>query len=111
MATAKKARSWLASFTGYLSVVMVIADQVSAGRGSDELRQVAREAVRVTDEWANLAPSASALDPHNEVFLTLMLEAAKRANLEWPQPTGYAGWGAVFAELVRQADKAREGQA
>jgi hypothetical protein len=106
MATARKGvADWLGRFTSYLDVVMVVSDPVTAGKGSDELRQVAREVVRVTDDWAGMGLAMrKPFDIHHPTFAHLLEELAQRADLEWPRPAGYANWGSVFAELVRQAD-------
>jgi|GEM_PF-6787851 len=108
MATARKrVADWLGHFTSYLDVVMVVSDPVTAGTGSDELRQVAREVVRVTDDWAGMGlATRKPFDIHHPTFAHLLEEAAKRAQAEWPAPDGYPGWAAVFAELLRQADMA-----
>jgi hypothetical protein len=108
MATApKRVADWLGRFTRYLDVVMVVSDPVTAGRGSDELRQVAREVVRVTDDWAGMGlATRKPFDIHHPTFAHLLQELAQRADLEWPRPAGYADWAAVFDELLRQADMA-----
>jgi hypothetical protein len=107
----RRASDWVFTHGAYLDAVAVISAPALSLQGSDELRAVVREVLRCTDEWAGVIPVAMAYDIHDPVFLRLLLTVAERANAEWPAPAGYGGWGAVLAELVRQADKAREGSA
>jgi hypothetical protein len=107
MATARKRwTSWLTRHSQYLNVVMTISDPVTAGRGSEELRFYACQAVKSCDEWAGVIPTPYPLDVRDETFAVFVAEIARCAEREWPKPQGYPDWAAAFGELVQRACEA-----
>lgn len=115
MPYANLSAAFYARFGSYLDCNALIADQISAGAGSSELRQVASKITNVTDAWSGLVPSHDTRDLiHTQAFERLVEEVVKRAEAEWTAPdapawAGMTSWRIVFAQLVARADQAHRG--